>query len=73
MPVWKVLFIGAFACLCLGLATAIFVVPFSHTGAQRWVWMGGLLSATLCAGVLFALFLRHAGGSLDASPRGARR
>lgn len=71
MPAWKVLFIGLFACLCLGLATATFVVPVSQEGSQRWVWLGGLLAATLCASGLFALFLRHAGTALDAKPRRA--
>ena len=73
MPVWKVLLVGVFACVCLALATATLVVPFSYVGGQRWVWLGGLLAATLVAGALFALFLRHASGSLDTSPRGARR
>jgi hypothetical protein len=73
MAVWKVLFIGAFACVCLALALATFVVPFTYDGSQRWLWMGGLLAATLCTGALFALFLRHASGSLDAPARGVRR
>lgn len=73
MPAWKVLFIGAFACVCLGLATATFVVPFTEDGARRWLWMAGLLVATICAGTLFTLFLRHAGGSLDTRPGGTRR
>jgi hypothetical protein len=73
MPVWKVLLVGVFACVCLALATATLVVPFSYVGGQRWLWMGGLLTATLAAGALFALFLRHASRSLDASPGGARR
>lgn len=73
MPAWKVLLIGAFAFVCLGLATSSFVVPFTKTGGERWLWMGGLVAATLCAGGLFGLFLRHAGGSLDARPRAARR
>lgn len=73
MPVWKVLLIGMFACACLALATATIVVPFSYTGGQRWLWLAGLVAATLCMGGLFALFLRHASGSLDANPRAARR
>ncbi|HVK15455.1 MAG TPA: hypothetical protein VM533_00815 [Fimbriiglobus sp.] len=73
MPVWKVLLVGMFACVCLALATATIVVPFSYDGGQRWLWMGGLLSATLFTGALFGLFLRHASHSLDANPRGARR
>jgi hypothetical protein len=73
MPAWKVLFIGLCACVCLALATATFVVPFTYGGNQRWLWMGGLLAATLFAGVLFALFLRHASNALDANPRGSSR
>ena len=73
MPVWKVLLIGALACACLGLASATFVVPFAQDGSQRWVWMGGLLLATLAAGGLLTLFLRHAGRSLGMSFRAARR
>ncbi len=73
MPAWKVLLIGLLACICMGLATASFVVPFNYDGNQRWLWLGGLLSATLFMGVLLALFLRHAGGAMDAKPRGARR
>ena len=71
MPAWKVLFIGAFACVCLALATATVIVPFSYAGSERWLWLGGLFAATLAAGGLFALFLRHASGGLDAKP--ARR
>ena len=72
MPAWKVLFIGAFACVCLGLALTTVLVPMSHEGGQRWLWLGGLLAVTLCAATLFAFFLRHASGSLDAKPRGSR-
>ncbi len=72
MPAWKVLFIGAFACVCLALALGTILVVLTHEGGQRWLWTGGLLVATLCAGGLFTLLLRHAGGSLDAKPRGAR-
>ncbi|MFO0848438.1 MAG: hypothetical protein U0871_07770 [Gemmataceae bacterium] len=71
MPAWKVLFIGLCGCICLALATATFIVPFSFDGGERWLWLGGLLAATAAAGTLFALFLRHAGSSLDAKP--ARR
>jgi predicted lipid-binding transport protein (Tim44 family) len=64
MPVWKVLFIGLFACVCLGLALATVVIPMTKTGGEWWAWMGGLLAATACAGTLFALFLRHAGAGI---------
>jgi hypothetical protein len=73
MPAWKVLLIGLLACIFIGRATASVVVPFNYDGNQRWLWLGGLLSATLFMGVLLALFLRHAGGAMDAKPRGARR
>ena len=72
MPAWKVLFIGAFGCVCLALALSTLLVPMAQTGGQRWLWLGGLLTATLCAGALFTLFLRHASGSLDTKTRGAR-
>jgi hypothetical protein len=72
MPAWKVLFIGLCACVCLALALATVLVPISGQGGERWLWSAGLLVATLCAGALFALFLRHAGHSLDFKPRGTR-
>jgi hypothetical protein len=72
MPAWKVMFIGAFACVCLALALATLLVPISHEGGDRWVWTGGLLVATLLAGGLFTLFLRHASGSLGTKTRGSR-
>jgi hypothetical protein len=72
MPAWKVLFICLFACVCLSLALATLLVPMSHEGGQRWLWLGGLLTTTLFASGLFALFLRHADGYLDAKTRGSR-
>ncbi len=72
MAVWKVLLIGLFGCACLALATATFVVPFSYTGGQRWLWLGGLVAATLCAGGLFALFLRHASGGMLLKSKSSR-
>ena len=72
MAVWKVLLIFLFACLSLGLATATLIVPLGYQGAERWAWLGGLVLATAAAGGLFALFLRYAGRSLDAFPRGSR-
>jgi hypothetical protein len=73
MPAWKVLFIGLLAAVCLGLATATFVVPFAEEGGRRWLWLAGLLATTLTAGGLFTLFLRSASRSLAAKPRGDRR
>jgi hypothetical protein len=72
MPVWKVLLIGLFGCACLSLATATFVVPFSHTGGERWAWMGGLVAATAATGGLFVLFLRHASGGMLLKPKSSR-
>jgi len=73
MPAWKVLLICALACVCLALAMATVAVPIAQDGGQRWAWLGGLLAATLFAGTLLALFMRHAGGSLDAIPGRPRR
>jgi hypothetical protein len=73
MPVWKVLLVGLFAVVCMSLATAAIIVPFGFEGNERWLWLGGLILATLVVGVLFALFLRHASSSLDAKPGGSRR
>jgi hypothetical protein len=72
MPVWKVLLIITLACVCMALAMATIAIPISQVGAQRWGWLGGLLTATIGAGVLLTLFLRYAGGSLDTKPRGGR-
>lgn len=73
MATWKVLLTGLFACLCMGLATATFVVPFTEEGGRRWLWMAGLFAATLAVGGLFTLFLRRAGNTLGARPGGYRR
>jgi hypothetical protein len=73
MATWKVLLIGLLACLCMGLATATFVVPFTEDGNQRWLWMAGLLVATIVAGALFTLFLRKASGALGGRAGGYRR
>ena len=69
MPAWKVLFIGLLAGVCMALATATFVVPFSEEGGRRWLWMAGLFAATAVAGGLFTLFLRSASHALAAKPR----
>jgi hypothetical protein len=72
MPAWKVLIIIALACVCLALTIATIAIPIAQDGAQKWAWLGGLLTATIAAGTLLTLFLRHAGGSLDLKPRGGR-
>jgi hypothetical protein len=73
MPAWKVLLIGVWTCVCLALSMATILVTLDQEGAQRWLWMCGLLAATFAAGALLALFLRHAGGSLDTEPGWTRR
>ena len=70
MSAWKVLLIVVLACASLGLAMATVAIPIAQTGNDRWVWLGGLLSGTVVSGTLLALFLRHAGKSLDAPPGG---
>jgi hypothetical protein len=63
MPAWKVLFIMVFACACLGLALATLVVPMTLTvGGDRWLWLAGLLAATVCMSTLLILFLRRSSG-----------
>lgn len=76
MAVWKILIIGVLAFASLALVFATVAVPISHTGTDRWLWLGGLLAGTAAVGTLLAFFLRYAGGSLDMPPRwaaGARR
>ena len=65
------LLVGGLFCLALAMATII--IGLDKEGTQRWLWIGGLLMATLGAGALLALFLRHAGGSLDMKPGWTRR
>jgi hypothetical protein len=64
MPTWKVLIVCLLSLIFLALGSAAFVVPVSMEGNQRWMWLGILLPATLCAGGLLALFLHHAGRSM---------
>jgi len=68
MPAWKVMLIGLFAAICLVLAMATILIPMDKQGSDRWIWLGGLLTATIVMGGLFARFLKYAGGSLDTSP-----
>jgi hypothetical protein len=61
MAAWKVLFILAFGCVCLGLALATVIVPFSIVeSGYRWPWLAGLLFGTVCSVTLFKLFLHSA-------------
>jgi hypothetical protein len=59
MPAWKVLFIMAFGLVCMGLALATVIVPLSLVeSGYRWLWLAGLLVATVCSGTLFKFFLQ---------------
>ena len=61
MATWKVLFIALLALICFGLALATLIVPMTLTaGPERWMWLGGLLLATVVMITLFSLFLRRA-------------
>ena len=73
MSAWKVLLIVVLACASLGLAMATVAIPIAQTGSDRWLWLGCLLSGTVASGTLLALFLRHAGKTLDVPPRWAAR
>jgi len=60
VPLWKVLFILVFACVCLGLALATIVVPLALTEEEhRWLWFAGLLGGSICMGTLFAIYLKN--------------
>jgi len=73
MSAWKVLLIVVLTVASLGLAMATVAIPIAQTGNDRWVWLAGLLGGTVACGTLLALFLRHAGKSLDVPPRWAAR
>ncbi len=66
MPVWKVLFILVFGCVCLTLGLATIIVPMTMVeSGYRWLWLAGLLFATVCIGMLFRLFLQSADRALS--------
>jgi hypothetical protein len=45
------------------LALATLVVPMTLTaGGDRWLWLAGLLAATVCMSTLLILFLRRSSG-----------
>jgi hypothetical protein len=68
MPAWKVLFVVTFGCVCLALALSTIIVPMTvvQTG-DRWLWLAGLLAATVCMVTLFTLFLRWSDRALSGS------
>jgi hypothetical protein len=58
---WKIFAVLAFGGLSLALALATLIVPMTMVeGNERWLWLAGLLVATLVVGALFAMFLRSA-------------
>jgi hypothetical protein len=70
MPAWKVLFVTAFGLVCLGLALATIIVPLSLIETwHRWLWLVGLLFATVCMGTLFTLFLKISDRTLSRNNR----
>jgi hypothetical protein len=73
MHTWKVLLILVLAVVCASLGMATIAVPLSYVGTMMWVWLGGLLTATVFACTLLALFMRYAGADLDIKPRGGHR
>ncbi|MGL4555403.1 MAG: hypothetical protein ACRC33_29900 [Gemmataceae bacterium] len=59
MQTWKTLAVIAFGLICLALALATLIVPMTMVdGNERWLWLAGLLGATVAAGALFTAFLR---------------
>jgi hypothetical protein len=72
MSTWKVLIIALLGCISLALVMATILIPMDKQGSDRWIWLGGLLGATLLVGGVFARFLKYAGASLDASPNRSR-
>jgi hypothetical protein len=61
MPAWKVLFIMVFGLVCLVLGLATIIVPMTLVvDGTRWLWLVGLLVATVAMGSLFRLFLNSA-------------
>ncbi len=70
MPAWKVLFIMAFGLVCMGLALATVIVPLSMVeSGYRWLWLAGLLVATVCSGTLLKLFLESADRAFSSEKR----
>jgi hypothetical protein len=70
MPAWKTFLICISACACMSLALSTVLVPLSHEGGDRWLWLGGLLTATACAAAVFTVFLRHASAAMNVKTRG---
>jgi hypothetical protein len=70
MPAWKILLVLAFGVVCLALGLATIIVPLTivQDGA-RWLWLAGLLVATIGMGTLFRLFLNSADRALTGAKR----
>lgn len=59
MPIWKVFVVVLFGIVCLALTLATLIIPATVAeGTERWIWLAGLLAATLLMGTLFTMFLR---------------
>jgi hypothetical protein len=70
MAAWKILLIMLFGVVCLGLGLATVIVPLTLVeSGYRWVWLAGLLVATICMGTLFKLFLQSADRALSRDTR----
>lgn len=61
MPAWKVLLVMLFGLAFAALLLATLIVPMTMIEDwTRWLWLVGLLAATVVAGTLFRLFLNSA-------------
>jgi hypothetical protein len=70
MPVWKILLMLLLAIVCLALALGTIIVPMTLVeDNSRWLWLAGLLVATICAGTLLRLFLNSADRAFDRDSR----
>jgi hypothetical protein len=58
MLIWKVFLIVMLFCLCLACSVIVFPMPLT-AAEHRWLWLAGLLIATIGMGALFTLFLRR--------------
>jgi hypothetical protein len=70
MPVWKILVIMLLAILSLALALGAIIVPMTLVeDNSRWLWLAGLIVATICMGTLLRLFLNSADRAFDQDRR----
>jgi hypothetical protein len=70
MPAWKVLFTMVFALVCFALTLSCIIVPMTiEESGPRWLWLAGLVFATIFMGTLFTLYLRSADRTFIANYR----